>query len=124
MMMKLAILDTSSILFGLANNLDPFERLRESFPGYKIVVSQGVVRELAEMSGSRKKEKVQAKIGLALIKKHLVTVLKGEEYVDSWILGNVKKWDCIVCTNDVGLKQKLKAMGSKAVSLSRSGMLR
>ncbi|MDE1850735.1 MAG: hypothetical protein KGH54_03005 [Candidatus Micrarchaeota archaeon] len=122
--MKLAIIDTSSILFGLANKIDPFERLKESFPEYKIAVSQGVVRELAEMSGSRKKQKVQAKIGLALIKKHLVTVLKGEGYVDSWILANVKKWDCIVCTNDVELKGKLKSIGAKAVSLARSGMLR
>ncbi|MDE1828648.1 MAG: hypothetical protein KGH65_05810, partial [Candidatus Micrarchaeota archaeon] len=73
---------------------------------------------------SRKKQKVQAKIGLALIKRHLVTVLKGDEYVDSWIIVNVGKWDCIVCTNDVGLKEKLKSMGSKVVSLSRSGMLR
>ncbi|MDE1865008.1 MAG: hypothetical protein KGH77_06320, partial [Candidatus Micrarchaeota archaeon] len=66
----------------------------------------------------------QAKIGLALIKKHLVTVLKGDEYVDDWIIANARRWDCIVCTNDVGLKHKLKAMGIKAVSLSRSGMLR
>lgn len=122
--MKLAILDTSSILFGLSNNIDPFERLRESFPDYKIVVSQGIVRELAEMSGSRKRQKVQAKIGLALIKKNLITVLKGDEYVDSWILGNVGRWECIVCTNDVRLKAKLKSRGVKVLSLSRGGMLR
>ncbi|MGI0141606.1 MAG: PIN domain-containing protein [Candidatus Micrarchaeales archaeon] len=122
--MKSVIIDTSSILFGLANKVDPFQSIKESFPSYKIVVSSGIIKELAVISGSRKKEKVQAKIGLALMKKHEVEVVKGDEYVDRWIIKHSGGFDTVVCTNDVVLKQKLKAIGARVVSVAQSGMLR
>ena len=122
--MKVIILDTSSIIFGLSNRIDTFQRLKESFPTYRITIPYGVVRELKRIANGKKKEKLQARIGLGLIKEHAISVVSGREYVDTWIIKHSGSSDTIICTNDVELKQKLKGMGSKTISISRSGMLR
>lgn len=122
--MKEILLDTSSIIFGLANKIDTFQILKESFPTYRITIPLGVIRELKGFAKGKKKEKLQAKIGLALLEKYKIHVVKNNEYVDNWIFKNADNTDVIVCTNDVELKHRLKETGAKTISLSRSGLLR
>ncbi|MDE1825007.1 MAG: hypothetical protein KGH61_01130 [Candidatus Micrarchaeota archaeon] len=122
--MKSVIIDTSSILFGLSSNIDPFARLKENFPDRTIVVSTGIIRELTLISKEKRKESVHARIGLALIKKYGVKVVRGDEYVDTWIIKHSLRAEVVVCTNDVELKQRLGGRGCGVFSLSRSGLLR
>ncbi|MDE1761837.1 MAG: hypothetical protein KGH59_01400 [Candidatus Micrarchaeota archaeon] len=122
--MKIIILDTSSILFGLSNKTDAIQSVAENFPEYSVEVPSGVVRELTKISGGKKKESRQAKVALALIKSHGVKVVRSSGYVDSWILDNAAKSKAIVCTNDIGLKRELKARGIMSVSLAISGAVR
>lgn len=122
--MKEILLDTSSIIFGLSNKIDTFQILKESFPTYKIAIPYGVIRELKRFAKGKKKERLQAKIGLALLGKYKIKVVKSNEYVDDWIFKNASNTDVIVCTNDVELKHRLKETGAKTISISRSGLLR
>lgn len=122
--MKEILLDTSSIIFGLLNKVDTFLILKESFPLYKITIPYGVIRELKGFAKGKKQERLQAKVALALIEKYNVKIIKNNEYVDDWIFKNATNSDVIVCTNDVDLKHRLKDIGAKSISLSRSGSLR
>lgn len=116
------IVDTSSILFGLSNRIDIFSRAKEQL-NLNPVISAGIIRELDLISKSKKSEHKYAKIALAMIEKHNITIEDESSYVDKWILKNAKRFGS-VCTNDMKLKKELKSRGIETYTLSRDGILR
>lgn len=115
------IVDTSSILFAMSNNVDLFARIEEQL-GKGAVVSKGVIRELKGIASSNKKSAGAAKAALDIIDRGGVRVADNSDYVDDWIMAS-KKSD-IVCTNDTKLRDALRAKKVKVYTVSRSGELR
>ncbi|MDE1856026.1 MAG: hypothetical protein KGH49_02210 [Candidatus Micrarchaeota archaeon] len=121
--MKSVIVDTSSILFGLSKGFDTFQRLKEEFPACRICIPSGVIRELRKFAKGKKKESKYANVALALLKKHNIVIVRGNEYVDTWIVKHAAKY-AIVCTNDLALKRRLKSRNLMAVSILMNGSFR
>ncbi len=117
------IIDTSSIIFGFSRGFNVFSVADESLPGYKIVVSRGVLRELEGIGRSGKKSAKYAIAGRSEAEKRC-DVDKDNSEVDSWILSKALKAGCAVCTNDMELKRKLRGKGVWVVSMGVNGALR
>lgn len=121
--MQKIILDTSSIVFAFSNRLDIFALVGERLD-CKAVVSTGIISELKKLSLRRNKEGQSAKLALQIIKKHSVEVLKNDQKVDEFLVTAGTEMGMTVCTNDLGLKRRLRSKSIRALSLSGSGVLR
>lgn len=122
--MKYIILDTSSILFGLSNNSNVLQAVKESLPDYKILVSNGIINELKKIGSGRRKSKGNAKVALSMLKMGGIEISEEKAEVDSWIMKEAVSKGYSVCTNDIKLKSALKAKGVRTFSITRSGLLR
>ncbi len=118
------ILDTSSIIFSLSNHFDPFAYVRDNMPTYRILISSGVVTELGKLGSGRKKEKKYANVALALLGRYDLSIAKSPLPVDRWIVKEAISRHCLVCTNDIKLKESLRDKGVNTVSVARNGSLR
>ncbi len=116
------IVDTSSILLALQNNVDIFREVQARL-GLDPVISTGVVRELKSKAGSSGRARAPARTALELIKRYKVKTEADNGYVDKWILDNALRFSC-VCTNDSKLRAALRAKGADALTISRSGEFR
>ncbi len=121
---RCVVIDTSSIIFGFSKKVDVFERIREEFPGYEIIMPSGVLGELEKIGKEKMKESVNARYALGVIGKLGLRVVPSYAYVDRWILEKADGMGCTVCTNDGELRKKLAAMGVKVVSVSVGGGIR
>lgn len=122
--MDYVVVDTSSIIFGLSNKIDVFERIPEEL-NCKVVVSEGIVNELKKIGTGSGKFSKFGKVAIDLLKtNNKVKLVNDEEYVDNWIIDMAMKNGYKVCTNDIKLKKELKEMGIRAFSLSRNGAVR
>ncbi|MGA3020939.1 MAG: PIN domain-containing protein [Candidatus Micrarchaeales archaeon] len=122
--MKGIIVDTSSILFGVAKRIDVFEKIKEEFPRYKIVMPSGVMDELKGIGKGRRKESINARYALKMLKDKDVEIVQSGYEVDGWIVKNAAAMGCEVCTNDAELRKRLRAEGVRIVSLGLGGSLR
>lgn len=118
------IVDTSSILFALSNRMDAFRAIEEADEDYEPVVTSGVVTELKDIGKGRGKQSMNARAALSVMKERSIEVIAAGGVVDDSILSAAKRFRCSVCTNDIGLKRRLKASGVKAVSIGRDRKLR
>ena len=123
--MKIIFIDTSSILFGFSNKRDVFESARARFPGYKQVISLGVLAELSIIAGNRGKKGECARLALQAIKYKNVYVEDIVGSVDRWIFSrSLGTPGSIAVTNDTELHRKLRSAGVACFKLSRNGILR
>ena len=122
--MGCVIVDTSSILFGVSNNVDVFEKVSDAFPGSEIVISIGVLRELKGLSSGNGRNSRNAKVSLNLIAKKKLKVKRDNGIVDDWIRHESASGGCIVCTNDTKLRRALRQNGVNVLTLGRAGQLR
>ncbi len=123
--MWFAILDTSSILFGFSNMRDTFEVAKNKFPGRKILVSRGVLRELAGISMNRGKRGASAKAALEAIRYKKIEVDSNNSNVDSWVYGAARRYPhSVVITNDTELYKKLKTINIESFKLTKDGHLK
>lgn len=124
-MAKIAIVDTSSIMFGFAYKKDVFNSVYERFPDYTSAVSNGIVNELTRFSTIKGKKGIAAKIGLLALKSKNVRVYKNNTSVDSWIIKEaLLDKESIVISNDTALARILSKKGVPCFKMSKSGMLK
>lgn len=121
---KSIVIDTSSIIFGLSKKIDVFERVRDEFPGYEIIMPSGVIGELKKIGKERKNESASARYALGVIDKHTLRFVPSYSFVDEWLLEKAEGMGCVVCTNDRELRKRLAAKGVTVVSVSVGGALR
>ena len=122
--MRYLILDTSSMIFGFSNNENVFEIASYKFPGYRQLVSVGIVDELRGISKSKGRIGLYAKVALMELRAKKIDIdnIKG---ADQWILDKARRnRNCIVVTNDTTLVKRLSGSGIKVLKLSKSGILR
>jgi rRNA-processing protein FCF1 len=123
--MVYVIIDTSSILFGFSFNKNVFEAAARKFPGYRPIVSRGIIHELASFSAQKGKRGENARIALAELKAKKIDVDNISKHADSWVLDfSLKERGSIVITNDTALARKLASEGIKVYKMSKSGMLK
>ena len=122
--MKFLILDTSSMLFGFSNNRNVFDMSASEFPGYKPLVSAGIINELEGISRNRGKKGACARIALMEIRAKKIEI-DNINRADGWILEKASRnRGSIVVTNDTPLAKRLLRFGTTVLKISRNGMLR
>jgi len=92
---------------------------------YIICVLDKSINELKKLVDIGKgKHSINAKMALQLLKKKKVKVIKTKSdiYVDDLIVGFVDK-DCIVCTQDTGLRKRLKTNGTRVIVMKQKKYL-
>ena len=123
MYMRRVMVDTSSMVFAFSNRKDIFAIVEERLDATP-TVSAGIIGELKKLSARRSKEGRAAKLALRVIKKHRIRALENSEQVDDFLVRAAVDEGFEVCTNDIGLKRRLRNMGVRALSISKSGVLR
>lgn len=116
------IVDTSSILFALSRKLDVFEMVRIEL-AMEPIISKGIENELSSMSKGSSRKAKQAKVALALIRRHKVRVSPDSTYPDSWIISQ-SGTGIVVCTNDSELRKNLRLRGVGVYTVSEGGKFR
>ena len=121
---KYVIIDTSAILFGFKYKNDVFESVKNSYPGYKILLSKGILRELEGIAQNKGKRGSYARIALASIKYKNVDIDINNENVDDWIVETAQKLNYVVITNDSELCRRLKRFNLNCLKLTKEGFLK
>lgn len=122
--MKKIILDTNFLTIPYQFGLDIFEEIKKIISdNFELVTLDGVINELENLAKNKGKDSRAAKIGLELIEKNQVKIIKTElENVDDSIV-EISDEDTIVATNDKELKQRLKDKGVKVIYLRSKNSL-
>jgi rRNA-processing protein FCF1 len=113
------------MLFGFTYNRNVFESAIRQFPGYKLLVSRGIIRELTKISANKGNRGLRARVALLELKAKKINVDNISIYPDKWILDtSLKNKESIVITNDSALARKLKLGKIRTYKISRSGILK
>jgi len=116
------IVDTSSILFALSNNIDIFSAVQEKLD-LRPVISRGIVKELEKAAATKKANARYARVALSLVDKHRIRTEADPGYADRWILSAAASFSA-VCTNDTQLRMELRKNGINVYAISKSGDFR
>ena len=116
--MKKIILDTNFLMIPYQFKVDIFEEMNRIIEEkHELVTLNSVIEELKRLTKSKGKDSVAAKIGLELIKRKRIKIIKTKEKkTDDAILKLADK-NTIVATNDRLLIQRLKNRNIKIIYL-------
>lgn len=98
--------------------------LKEEYPGYEIVISKGIIKELKRLASTKKKNARDARTALLMLKGKSYLLDKDEGYADEWIIRKAVGAGALVCTNDTKLRRRLRSRGTNAVALGIGGRFR
>jgi len=116
--MKRIILDTNFLTIPYQFNVDIFEEIdRIMEEKYELVTLDKVVEELKELTKSRSKDAVAAKLGLELIKNKNIKIINTEDKNVDNVIVSISDKNTIVATNDRMLRRKLKNKNVKVLYL-------
>ena len=84
---------------------------------HELCIFKASITELNKIATSKKKDNINAKVALELIKQKNLKTLKNssneeETYIDDIILNNIDE-SCVVCTQDKALKRLIKFKDKK-----------
>ena len=114
------LLDTNFLLMPNQFGIDIFEYLKF----YDVFTLSQCVDELKKLSKGKGKDGRAARIGLDLIKKNDIEVVKSpEKTTDRAILAYAVRENCMVGTNDKELIKALKKKGIKIIRLKQKKYL-
>jgi len=114
----IVLLDTNFLLVPHQHKVDVFSEIERLVPEtHTLATLATVVEELKGLSGTSTKDKVAAKVALALIKHKGIRVLPAEGEADDSILEFAKANETLVATNDRELKRRLKPYVSGAICM-------
>lgn len=118
--MKKVVIDTNVMLLPFYFNVDIFDQIFSLIEEpFKIVIGTNVLAELEKLTKKRGKSAKAASLGLLFIKKYkkFIEVVEGKGHVDRWMVEYAKENNAIVCTNDMGLKERAKKNGLAVIVL-------
>lgn len=116
--MKKVLLDTNFLLIPFQFKIDIRKQIEELLEEpHELVVPSGVVSELKKLGKGHGKEGASARFAIKLLGLMDVKKVRSTGHVDDWIAGYARKEGAVVCTNDVGLRHKLKNGGVKMIVL-------
>jgi len=112
------VLDTNFLLIPFQFKIDVFRQIEGILEvPHEIVVPSGVISELRKLGKGHGKEGAAARFALKLVEASKVRKVRSTGNVDDWIVRYATKEEAIVCTNDVGLRHRLKNEGVKMIAL-------
>jgi len=111
------LLDTNSLIYAAQYGID-IKQLEDVFQKpIEFFTTQSVLRELEEISRTRKKSSVYAKIAIQLLEKSSIKILPSKhKHADKDILAEAEK-GFVVVTNDRKLKEQLKKKSIGVLSI-------
>lgn len=125
--MKRVIIDTNMLMAVAQFRVDIFSEIeRICLFNYRLYAIDRTIDELNSIRENQKgRHKEAAKLALALFKSDKISKIKTEPCgnVDDIILGMADREKDIVATQDVHLKQKLKAMGISIITMRQKKYL-
>jgi len=115
-------IDTSSLIFGVANKIDC---IMQAYKQYNVIptIPSCVIRELAALSSKKSSVGMSSRYLIEIIKTHKKVFsieLDKYKYADNYFINKATKED-IVATNDTKLIKALRKKGIRTVRLSRKG---
>ena len=123
--MKLAIIDTSSILFGFSHKRNVFDAVRYALHDRTPYLSGAVVRELHQLARNKGRLGASARVALQELRyknsKGSNKSLSNADLDIMRVAGGHK--DSAVITNDTALVKRLRGLGVEVFKLSISGRL-
>lgn len=115
--MKKIILDTNFLTIPYQFNVNIIEEIECLIDEkYEILTTDGVVKELENLSKKSGKDGIAAKIGLEIIKKEYIKIIKTKGNTDD-VLVEISDENTIIATNDKILRQRLKSKRIKTIYL-------
>lgn len=121
---RYVIIDTSSMIFGLASSKSAIEAVAREFPTAVPMISKGIINELNKISQNKSKRGASAKAALADARARHVVIDGSQGYPDTWICAAAARDDVrAVITNDSALARELVRLGANVFRMSRNGML-
>ena len=124
--MKKVILDTNFLLLPGLFKIDIFEEIRKVMNDkYELYIIDGTIAELNKIidKKNKSKDKLNAKIGLELIKQKKVKKIKSSERNVDEALVNLSDENTIVATSDKVLKQRLRKKNINLITLRKKQYL-
>ena len=134
--MQKILIDTNFLLIPAAFNVDIFSEFNRLFPINTLFILDKSTSELKNIELKQKgKYRQQAKIGLQMLKKYRINIIKTEKHinaykstskilsVDDLIVDFAIKGNYIVATQDKEIKAKLKKHNKKSIILRQKKYL-
>jgi len=121
----LAIIDTSSMLFGFSHGRNVFDAVPSTLRGYTLCIPGTVARELESLSKNRGKLGAAARVALQELRyKNIKGSNKSPGIADLDIIRVARaNAGSAVITNDTALAKRLLRSGAEVFKLSMSGRL-
>ncbi len=106
-------------------HVDLFSELRNILGGFEPIVLQSVLRELTGLSRAKGRNGAAARLGLALGEQCTITEDDDESTgsVDARIIAYAVRHNCMVVTNDRGVRDELFARGIGVISMRKQKKL-
>lgn len=115
--MKKIILDTNFLTIPYQFNVNIIEEIECLIDEkYEILTTDGVVKELENLSKKSGKDGIAAKIGLEIIKKEYIKIIKTKGNTDDGLV-EISDENTIIATNEKILRQRLKSKRIKTIYL-------
>jgi len=113
-------LDTNFFLLPFQFKIDIFRELEHVLgEPFRLIIPSGVISELNGISKRVGKSGAAARLALKLLEanRKIVEVIETDSPVDDWVFKYAKENKAIACTNDAGLKGRLRAEKMKVIGL-------
>ncbi|MBU0585926.1 hypothetical protein KJ780_00270 [Candidatus Micrarchaeota archaeon] len=118
--MRAVILDTNFLLVPHQFKINVLAALERIIEGpHELIVSTPIINEVEAISKSKGKKGAAARVALVAIERKKIRCVESEEQdADSWILNYCSEHrDSVVCTNDIDLRQMLKKLRIRVISM-------
>lgn len=126
--MKKIILDTNALMLPFQFRLDLRGELQRAVEEpHELVIPSGAISELEGIAGGKSRNGLFAKAALAHwkneIEKGNAEQVESKGKVDDWIVHKAASPDVLVCTNDSGMRKRLREKKLHAVVLRERSRL-
>jgi len=117
--MKKTVMDTNFLLLPYQYGVDVFGQLKELVPDGEIIVGSCILNELKRLAKNKGKTGSAARLALKILRLQKVNVVETGLPADRWIFSYARSYRASVCTNDRGLRQRIKRLRLKCIVLKR-----
>ena len=119
------LLDANALMMPAQFQIDLFDELRNILGGFEPIVLQSVIRELEGLTRAKGRHGAAARLGLTLGEQCTIAADKNESAgsVDAQVIDYAVRHNCVVVTNDRGVRDELFAHGIGVISMRKQKKL-
>ncbi|MEW6721947.1 MAG: PIN domain-containing protein [Candidatus Micrarchaeota archaeon] len=120
------VLDTNFLLVPFQFKIDILRELDYLIDySHRYVISSRTMSELKKLAARIGKDGMAARLAVKLVEANSgkIDIVESGEHVDDWIAEYAAGNRAIVCTNDSGLRRRLRALDIKVVSMKSKSRL-